>query len=249
MTLTSDADASIALPPSSPSSYSYRYAWNWQVVPLVELFSSKRCQLHTLFSLHCLQKDTAQIRVRGAVFCHSGRAVSWLLVGGWGAWFLLVGRMGAWWLLAGGWGAWLVLAWGAGCPGHSLAFHKSHAPESQTLFSLPQLYFTGTWHIKMDPLQQHAWILNLASGLLTYLLRWPALEAANHTRLYLLLFYTMLCLQRVVCLCSVCLCSVCLCIVCFSICKPWHQQPGAQDEKFLKISIELSGLVVEMVQV
>ena len=117
---------------------------NWQVVPLVELFSSKRCQLHTLFSLHCLQKDTAQIRVRGAVFCHSGRAVSWLLVGGWGAWFLLVGRMGAWWLLAGGWGAWLVLAWGAGCPGHSLAFHKSHAPESQTLFSLPQLYFTGT---------------------------------------------------------------------------------------------------------
>ena len=178
MTLTSDADASIALPPSSPSSYSYRYAWNWQVVPLVELFSSKRCQLHTLFSLHCLQKDTAQIRVRGAVFCHSGRAVSWLLVGGWGAWFLLVGRMGAWWLLAGGWGAWLVLAWGAGCPGHSLAFHKSHAPESQTLFSLPQLYFTGTWHIKMDPLQQHAWILNLASGLLTYLLRWPALEAA-----------------------------------------------------------------------
>ena len=51
-------------------------------MPLVELFSSKRCQLHTLFSLHCLQKDTAQIRVRGAVFCHSGRAVSWLLVGG-----------------------------------------------------------------------------------------------------------------------------------------------------------------------
>ena len=205
---------------------------------LLNFFSSKRCQLHTLFSLHCLQKDTAQIRVRGAVFCHSGRAVSWLLVGGWGAWFLLVGRMGAWWLLAGGWGAWLVLAWGAGCPGHSLAFHKSHAPESQTLFSLPQLYFTGTWHIKMDPLQQHAWILNLASGLLTYLLRWPALEAANHTRLYLLLFYTMLCLQRVVCLCSMCLCSVCL-----SICKPWHQQPGPQDEQFLKISIELSGLV------
>ena len=29
-----------------------------------------------------------------------------------------------------------------------------------------------------------------------------------------------------VCICSVCLCSVCLCSVCLSICKPWHQQPG-----------------------
>ena len=43
-------------------------------------------------------------------------------------------------------------AWPAGCPGHSLVFHKSHAPESLILFSFPHLYFTGTRHIKMDSL-------------------------------------------------------------------------------------------------
>ena len=78
-----------------------------------------------------MHKDNAQIRVRSAVFGHSGRAVSCSLVGAggygqWGMWGMEVGH--------GGYrGHRMVGAWGAGCPGHSLTFHKSHGPESQIL--------------------------------------------------------------------------------------------------------------------